>query len=85
LHRAVNWEPSDFALGLLFFVVIVLVYGIIAIHAAKRHHPHEDAIHAAGCKRPQLGPQESHHQFERGQCNDQRLPKPEISRAHPFQ
>src|ERR1700746_1253589 len=43
-----------FALGLLFFVVIVLVYGIIAIHdipariARKRHHPHEDAIHAAG-------------------------------------
>lgn len=42
------------ALGLLFFVVIVLVYGIIAIHdipaqiARKRHHPHEDAIHAAG-------------------------------------
>src|SRR6516162_4764498 len=43
-----------FALGLLFFVVIVLVYGIIAIRdipaeiAKKRHHPHEDAIHAAG-------------------------------------
>jgi hypothetical protein len=43
-----------FALGLLFFVVIVLVYGIIAIHdipariAHARHHPHEDAIHAAG-------------------------------------
>jgi len=43
-----------FALGLLFFVVIVLVYGIIAIHdipariAKNRHHPHEDAIHAAG-------------------------------------
>jgi hypothetical protein len=43
-----------FALGLLLFVVIVLVYGIIAIHdipakiAKKRHHPHEDAIHAAG-------------------------------------
>jgi hypothetical protein len=43
-----------FALGLLFFVVIVLVYGIIAIHdipariAHSRHHPHEDAIHAAG-------------------------------------
>jgi type VI protein secretion system component VasK len=42
------------ALGLLFFVVIVLVYGIIAIHdipariAKARHHPHEDAIHAAG-------------------------------------
>ena len=35
-----------FALGLLFFVVIVLVYGIIAIHdipariAHTRHHPH---------------------------------------------
>ena len=43
-----------FALGLLFFVIIVLVYGIIAIHdipariAHSRHHPHEDAIHAAG-------------------------------------
>ena len=43
-----------FALGLLFFVVIVLVYGIIAIHdipariAHARHHPHADAIHAAG-------------------------------------
>ena len=43
-----------FALGLLFFVVIVLVYGIIAIHdipariAHERHHPHQDAIHAAG-------------------------------------
>lgn len=43
-----------FALGLLFFVVVILVYGIIAIHdipaniAHKRHHPHADAIHAAG-------------------------------------
>jgi Protein of unknown function (DUF3302) len=43
-----------FALGLLFFVVIVLVYGIIAIHdipakiAEARHHPHADAIYAAG-------------------------------------
>jgi hypothetical protein len=43
-----------FALGLLLFVVIVLFYGIIAIHdipariAHARHHPHEDAIHAAG-------------------------------------
>jgi hypothetical protein len=43
-----------FALGLLFFVIIVLVYGIIAIHdipariAKSRDHPHEDAIHAAG-------------------------------------
>jgi hypothetical protein len=43
-----------FALGILFFVVVVLFYGIIAIHdipyriAEKRHHPHQDAIHAAG-------------------------------------
>src|SRR3982074_1823366 len=43
-----------FALFLLIFVVVVLFYGIIAIHdipykiAEKRHHPHQDAIHAAG-------------------------------------
>ena len=43
-----------FALGLLFFVVGVLFYGIIAIHdiphlmAKSRNHPHQDAIHAAG-------------------------------------
>ena len=43
-----------FALGLLCFVVVVIFYGIIAIHdipyliAKSRHHPHEDAIHAAG-------------------------------------
>jgi hypothetical protein len=43
-----------FALGLLCFVVVVLFYGIIAIHdipyliAKSRNHPHEDAIHAAG-------------------------------------
>jgi hypothetical protein len=43
-----------FALGLLIFVVIAIFYGIIAIHdipakiAKGRHHPHEDAIHAAG-------------------------------------
>jgi hypothetical protein len=43
-----------FALGLLVFVVIAIFYGIIAIHdipariAKSRHHPHEDAIHAAG-------------------------------------
>ena len=43
-----------FALGLLIFVVVVLFYGIIAIHdipyriAEARDHPHEDAIHAAG-------------------------------------
>lgn len=45
---------NDFALGLLIFVVIVLFYGIIAIHdipakiAHARNHPHADAIHAAG-------------------------------------
>jgi Protein of unknown function (DUF3302) len=43
-----------FALFLLLFVVVVLFYGIIAIHdipyriAEKRNHPHQDAIHAAG-------------------------------------
>jgi hypothetical protein len=43
-----------FALGLLIFVVVVLFYGIIAIHdipyniAKSRDHPHQDAIHAAG-------------------------------------
>src|SRR6478752_5868181 len=43
-----------FALGILFFVVVVLFYGIIAIHdipyriAHARNHPHQDAIHAAG-------------------------------------
>jgi hypothetical protein len=43
-----------FALFLLLFVIVVLFYGIIAIHdipymiAKKRDHPHQDAIHAAG-------------------------------------
>jgi hypothetical protein len=43
-----------FALFLLLFVVVVLFYGIIAIHdvpyhiAEKRDHPHKDAIYAAG-------------------------------------
>ena len=43
-----------FALGLLCFVIVVIFYGIIAIHdipyliAKSRNHPHEDAIHAAG-------------------------------------
>ncbi len=42
------------ALGILCFVVVVLFYGIIAIHdipyliAKSRNHPHQDAIHAAG-------------------------------------
>ena len=43
-----------FALFVLVFVVVVLFYGIIAIHdiphliAKSRNHPHQDAIHAAG-------------------------------------
>jgi hypothetical protein len=43
-----------FALFLLIFVVVVLFYGIIAIHdipymiAKSREHPHQDAIHASG-------------------------------------
>jgi len=43
-----------FALGILFFVAIVLFYGIIAIHdipyeiAKHRNHPQQDAIHVAG-------------------------------------
>ncbi|NDV25256.1 DUF3302 domain-containing protein [Desulfovibrio sp. JC010] len=43
-----------FGAGMLIFVFLVLVYGIIYIHdipyniAKKRNHPHQDAIHAAG-------------------------------------
>jgi Protein of unknown function (DUF3302) len=43
-----------FALFVLIFVVVVLFYGIIAIHdiphiiAKSRNHPHQDAIYAAG-------------------------------------
>lgn len=43
-----------FALFLLFFVAVVLFYGIIAIHdipyeiAKHRNHPQQDAIHVAG-------------------------------------
>jgi uncharacterized protein DUF3302 len=42
------------ALVILIFVVVVLFYGIIAIHdipyeiARHRNHPHQDAIHATG-------------------------------------
>lgn len=45
---------SYFALGILFFVVLTLAYGMIAIHdipyhiAKARNHPHQDAIHAGG-------------------------------------
>ena len=43
-----------FALFLLFFVALVMFYGIIAIHdipyeiAKHRNHPQQDAIHVAG-------------------------------------
>ena len=43
-----------FALVLLFFVAIVLFYGVIAIHdipyeiAKRRNHPQQDALHVAG-------------------------------------
>jgi hypothetical protein len=42
------------SLAILVFVVLVFVYGIIAIHdipyeiAKRRNHPHQDAIMAAG-------------------------------------
>ena len=45
---------SYFALAVLILVVLVLSYGMIAIHdipyhmALKRNHPHADAIHAGG-------------------------------------
>lgn len=45
---------SYVALVLLIFVVLVLFYGVIAIHdipyeiAKHRNHPHQDAIHVAG-------------------------------------
>lgn len=43
-----------FALFILFFTVLVLFYGVIAIHdipyeiAKQRNHPQQDAIHVAG-------------------------------------
>ena len=45
---------SWFAFGVIIFVVLVLAYGLIAIHdipyniAKARNHPHQDAIHTAG-------------------------------------
>jgi hypothetical protein len=45
---------SYFALVILFLVVLILAYGMIAIHdipyhmAKSRNHPHQDAIHAGG-------------------------------------
>ena len=43
-----------FALIVLLFVVVMIIYGILYIHdipyeiAKKRKHPHQDAIHTAG-------------------------------------
>ncbi len=50
MYTTLDWVT----LGIWIFVIIVLVYGIIAIHdiphsvAVKRNHPHQDAIEAAG-------------------------------------
>jgi len=50
MYTTLDWV----ALGIWIFVIIVVVYGIIAIHdipasvARKRNHPHTDAIEAAG-------------------------------------
>jgi len=48
-------EALDYvALGILISVIVVLFYGIIAVHdipyemAKARNHPHQDAIHVAG-------------------------------------
>ncbi|EJJ31172.1 Protein of unknown function (DUF3302) [Rhizobium sp. CF142] len=44
-----------FALGVQVFVVVTLSYAVIEIHdiphlmAEARNHPHQDAIHVAGC------------------------------------
>jgi hypothetical protein len=54
VDKIVDPGLNYFALGLLIFVVVMVFYGIIAIHdipakiAEKREHPHKDAIHAAG-------------------------------------
>lgn len=43
-----------FALGVLFFVIVFIFYGVIAIHdipyeiAKRRNHPQQDALHIAG-------------------------------------
>ena len=50
MYTTLDW----IALGIWILVIIILVYGIIAIHdipasvARKRNHPHTDAIEAAG-------------------------------------
>ncbi|QDT05979.1 Inner membrane protein YiaW [Rubripirellula lacrimiformis] len=45
---------SWFALAIIFFVILTLTYGIVAIHdipykiAKARNHPHAQAIHTGG-------------------------------------
>jgi hypothetical protein len=52
--RMIDDFLNYFALGLLLFIIVMMFYAIIAIHdipariAESRHHPHADAIHAAG-------------------------------------
>ena len=50
MDRALDY----FALVVLLFVLLTIIYGILYIHdipyeiAKKRKHPHQDAIHTAG-------------------------------------
>ncbi len=50
MYTTLDWV----SLGIWIFVILILVYGIIAIHdipasiARKHNHPHADAIEAAG-------------------------------------
>lgn len=55
MKGALNIMFLDYlALAILVFIVLVFIYGIIAIHdipyeiAKRRDHPHQDAIMAAG-------------------------------------
>jgi uncharacterized protein DUF3302 len=54
MSRVMDDFLNYFALGLLLFIIVMMFYAIIAIHdipariAESRHHPHADAIHAAG-------------------------------------
>ena len=49
MYTLLDW----IALGIWIFVIVILAYGIVAIHdipisiAKKRNHPHADAIEAA--------------------------------------
>ncbi|MEH6453795.1 MAG: DUF3302 domain-containing protein [Psychromonas sp.] len=49
-----NLTLDYLSLGILFTVLLILIYGLIIIHdipyemAKKRNHPHAEAIHIAG-------------------------------------